>query len=179
MRYRLSRHPSAGAPPVVAVAVDLRRAGGELRLDFMLVGTVSAIRLAAPAAPARKDGLWRSTCFELFLKPSAGEAYYEFNFSPSSEWAAYRFDGYRRGMTNADLSAPFIESARSGRALTLSATIALGPLKATSSARLGLSAVLETNDGAKSYWALAHGGDKPDFHRADGLIGRLPFESRA
>lgn len=137
------------------------------------------LKIAAAAAPARTDGLWRTTCFELFLRPGAGEAYFEFNFSPATEWAAYRFDGYRRGMANAVVTAPVIAASTSGRTFMLSATIGLSPLAVSPSARLGLTAVLETKDGAKSYWALAHGGDKPDFHRADGFIARLPFESVA
>ena len=30
--------------------------------------------------------------------------------------------------------------------------------------RIGLSAIIEETDGAKSYWALAHPPGKPDFH---------------
>ena len=33
--------------------------------------------------------------------------------------------------------------------------------------RIGLSAVIETTDGALSYWALAHPAEKPDFHHPD------------
>jgi len=28
----------------------------------------------------------------------------------------------------------------------------------------GMAAVIETDDGYLSYWALAHGGERPDFH---------------
>jgi hypothetical protein len=36
---------------------------------------------------------------------------------------------------------------------------------------LGLSAVLEEQDGTKSYWALAHPpGGKPDFHHPDCFV---------
>ena len=38
---------------------------------------------------------------------------------------------------------------------------------------VGLSAVLEEKDGAKSYRALAHQGEKPDFHHADCFAARL------
>lgn len=176
MRLRLSPHPSQPAP-VAAAGVDASRSGGCLTLTWRVTGA-GGLRISPASAPARADGLWRTTCFELFLKPGAGEAYYEFNFSPSSEWAAYRFDGYRRGMANAAVAAPAIKTSLSGRTFTLSAVIDLRPLAVTPSARLGLSAVLETTDGAKSYWALAHTRDKPDFHRADGFIARLPFESR-
>jgi len=39
--------------------------------------------------------------------------------------------------------------------------------------RLGLSAVLEETDGTKSYWALAHCGEKPDFHDAGCFTAKL------
>jgi hypothetical protein len=40
--------------------------------------------------------------------------------------------------------------------------------------QLGLSAVLEEKDGTKSYWALAHPGEKPDFHDAGCFAAHLP-----
>jgi hypothetical protein len=44
---------------------------------------------------------------------------------------------------------------------------------------LALSAVIETLDGAKSYWALAHPPGKPDFHHADCFAIELPAASGA
>ena len=35
-------------------------------------------------------------------------------------------------------------------------------------------AVLEEKDGTKSYWALAHAADKPDFHHPDCFVAKLP-----
>ena len=34
---------------------------------------------------------------------------------------------------------------------------------------IGLSAILEEDDGTISYWALAHGSGRPDFHHPDGF----------
>jgi hypothetical protein len=39
--------------------------------------------------------------------------------------------------------------------------------------RLGVSAVIEESDGAKSYWALKHAPGKPDFHHADSFAYEL------
>src|SRR5690606_14757641 len=39
--------------------------------------------------------LWKTTCFEFFTKDEHSEKYYEFNFSPSSQWDAYLFESYR------------------------------------------------------------------------------------
>ena len=39
---------------------------------------------------------------------------------------------------------------------------------------MGLSAVLEEQDGTKSYWALAHLNEQPDFHDPGCFVARLP-----
>jgi hypothetical protein len=54
---------------------------------------------------------------------------------------------------------------------TLGATIAV---EAGRTWQLGLSAVLEEKDGTKSYWAVAHAAEKPDFHHPDCFAARLP-----
>jgi hypothetical protein len=53
---------------------------------------------------------------------------------------------------------------------TVGATIAVD---AAQQWQLGLSAALEEKDGTKSYWALAHPPEKPDFHMPDCFIGKL------
>ncbi len=178
MRFRLLPYPSDAPPPFTAVEADVWRERDLLHFVYRVSG---AADLKAPplSPPMRRDGLWRTTCFEAFIKPGAGANYLEFNFSPSGAWAAYHFDGYRRGMTNADVTAPEINWRAPGRTVELAARIEDRGLGLSPSARLGISAILETNQNEKSYWALAHTGDKPDFHRADAFIARLPFESRA
>jgi hypothetical protein len=178
MRFRLVPFPSAVIPPFAAVEADVWREGDRLQFLYRVSGA-SALKSPPPSACVRRDGLWRMTCFEAFIRPGARENYVEFNFSPSGDWAAYRFEGYRRGVTNAAVTAPEITCRAAGRTVELLAGIDVSELKISPSARLGLSAILETNQSQKSYWALAHTGDKPDFHRADAFIARLPFESRA
>ena len=56
------------------------------------------------------DELWQHTCFEAFVRASSGSEYYEFNFSPSTQWAVYRFTDYRNGMcVAAEVSTPPID----------------------------------------------------------------------
>ena len=122
--------------------------------------------------PARVDELWRTTCFEAFLRPSGGEAYVEWNFAPSGDWAAYEFERYREGRRDAEVAAPpYIRMEDNLTWWALGATISVD---AQTHWELGLSAVLEEKDGTKSFWALAHGGDQPDFHAPDCFVARLP-----
>jgi hypothetical protein len=124
------------------------------------------LRLPPVVAAARADELWRHTCFEAFVRTSADPGYYEFNFSPSTQWAAYQFSGYRSGMRVAtEIAAPRIEARSSAATYTLQVALEFDEL--SSPLLLGLSAVLEETNGRKSYWALAHPPGKPDFHHAD------------
>ena len=128
--------------------------------------------IPAQAEPERADELWQTTCFEAFLRPLGGEIYSEWNFAPSGRWASYDFSGYREGMKPAEVdSAPYIRVEDNFTWWALGATIAI---PADTNWELGLSAVLEEKNGTKSYWALAHPGEKPDFHDPGCFAARLP-----
>ncbi|MGA8497692.1 MAG: DOMON-like domain-containing protein [Xanthobacteraceae bacterium] len=137
-----------------------------LILSFVVSGRIGDLRMPPVMTAARRDELWRQTCFEAFARPSAGSGYYEFNFSPSTQWAVYQFSGYRSGMRIAtEIGAPRIEVRSSAETYTVQAALELDGL--SSPLHLGLSAVLEETNGRKSYWALAHPPGKADFHHAD------------
>jgi hypothetical protein len=133
-----------------------------------------AHRFELPEQPAeRTDGLWQTTCFEAFLRATSEPGYREWNFAPSGAWAAYDFSGRREGMAEAEVDAPpYVRMEDNLTWWTLGATIAV---EAGPRWELGLSAVLEEQDGTKSYWALAHADPaRPDFHHPDCFVARLP-----
>jgi hypothetical protein len=109
-------------------------------------------------------------------------AYLELNFAPSRAWAAYRFRGYRAGMTQAaEVVARGIEVRAGLQNFTLNATVdlhALTSLPDNATWRLGLSVVIEEANGRLSYWALAHPAGKPDFHHSDCFALELGPASR-
>lgn len=162
----LSPHPSPPTPPAIAIEATARRENARLLLRYVVTGAIETLLVPGAAPPARADGLWRRTCFECFVKAGPGAGYCELNFSPSSEWAAYAFAGYREGMAPHALAAPpriKTESAR--RRFVLTAEVE--PAPAASSLRLGLAAVIETRAGDTTYWALVHPSERPDFHHPD------------
>ncbi len=151
------------------IEVDIAREGAAtLVLHYIVTGQIADLLLPPLAAPARTDELWRHTCFEVFVRASPGTAYYEFNFAPSTQWAAYRFDGYRSGMrAAADIGAPRVEVKTTPECYALQASLDLARSPRDGRWGLGLSAVIEETSGRKSYWALAHPPGKADFHHAD------------
>jgi hypothetical protein len=173
MRLDLSLHPQSTCPAVSGIEVDVARpAPGQLELTYRLAGEIGRLRLPPPAPSVRTDGLWRRTCFEAFVGETENAGYIEFNFSPSSEWAAYRFGGYRDGMAPAlDITAPRIETRADERSFELRAWLeGLGD----AAWRLGLSGVIEPASGEVAYWALAHPAGKPDFHHSKAFALQLP-----
>ena len=108
----------------------------------------------------RADGLWKTTCFELFVMFDDDERYVEFNFSPSTQWAAYAFDGYREGLAALDCDiAPQVARLANGIKVDCDLSgLPHGPL------RMALSAVIEEEGGRRSFWSLAHPPGFPDFH---------------
>jgi hypothetical protein len=165
----LSPHPD-GRSPVTRIEVETaREAPGLLRLTFHLFGVLDRVAIPQAEPPSRTDGLWKHTCFEVFL--GAGNGYYEFNLSPSSQWAAYRFDSYRAGMRDAAMPDPLIAWCGEDGTGKLSATLQL-PMDVTGP--LGLSVVIEDIDGSRAYWALAHPAGQPDFHHAACFAAELP-----
>jgi hypothetical protein len=170
MSHSLVPHPGTPCQAVRDMHVTVERRLDRLALRYLVSGRIGRIALPEPSAVRRSDGLWRTTCFEAFTMSTA-PGYSEFNLSPSLSWAAYRFDDYRSGMAALDIPAPIIAVEKTPAQLIAAAELRLSHFGAI---RLGLSAVIETTDGAKSYWALAHPPGPPDFHHRDCFALELP-----
>lgn len=127
---------------------------GAITVNFKLDADLDRLRIPSRRRPRFADGLWRHTCFEVFIA-TRSRAYREYNFSPSGEWAAYAFSSYRK-RDRAKLARP----RWNGKVATIPARGRL---------RIGLTAVIEEKSGALSYWALRHPRRKPDFHDRRGF----------
>jgi hypothetical protein len=172
VRKSLKRHPDSRCDAVERIEVEVTRPRpGHLALRYIVSGTVSGLRLPPVTVAARTDELWKHTCFEAFIRAPMAVAYDELNLSPSTQWAAYRFTGYREGMSDArDIDPPRIEVTSGDTRFELHAAAALDRLPGLppdAAWTVALSAVIEEMNGNKSYWALAHPEGRADFHHPD------------
>jgi hypothetical protein len=178
MRETLKLHPQSRCEALSSLTVDVRRdARGALALEYAASGAIDDIRIPRATLSARADNLWRTTCFEAFIRAEGCIGYVELNFAPTTEWAAYAFDAYRIGMRAANELAPQkIDTQRTNDAFTLLTSLDLSRFAGFSNSAwmLGLSAVIEESNGRLSYWAVTHPPGKPDFHHADCFALRLP-----
>jgi hypothetical protein len=178
MQFTLVPHPSTppSNPPfkfwaTVEHAASLA-AVATTNIWFGVGAPAERFVIPKPTESERADELWKTTCFEAFLRPLGEESYREWNFAPSTQWASYEFASYRGGMTPAEIDAPpYIRMEDNMTWWAVGATIAV---PADTNWELGLSAVLEEKDGTKSYWALAHPAEKPDFHDPGCFAAHLP-----
>lgn len=165
----LACHPSRPADFLRQMQVRVSwESQGRLRLRYVLEGDMARVRVPAQGRGRRAERLWEHTCFEVFARDD-GESYAEYNFSPSSDWAAYRFNAYRSGVS--DLSCdppPVVQVVMGAYRIELEAIIGLN--RSTGPLTLAVSSVIEDSDGQLSYWALAHPPGKPDFHHQDGFV---------
>jgi hypothetical protein len=175
-RAYLLAHPDAGGEFVWSIAAQAQLSGTTLNCRYLLRGDVARLRVPQAGAGRRVDGLWKHTCFEAFASADSA-AYYEFNFSPALDWAAYCFDDYRSGMKAAALAqAPGLQVHRSSDALELAATVHLAGLTELCKApalQLALAAVIEEEAGRLAYWALRHPPGNPDFHHPESFTLEL------
>jgi hypothetical protein len=144
-----------------------------LRFRYVLEADARHVRIP-PRVPdsGRADRLWAHTCFEAFVGRGESPGYLELNFSPSGQWAAYRFESYRQGMVPAVMDAAPRLALRPGeKQLELQAEVRLSGASACADGRLriALSAVVEDREGRLSYWALRHPPGRPDFHHPHGF----------
>jgi hypothetical protein len=174
---RLIRHPATPGDAVRSVGARVgRMPGGLLALTYCIEGQLERVRIPPRAASRRAERLWQHTCCEAFIACEGSTAYHELNFSPSGEWAAYRFARYREGGPLENALNPLITLRAAADRLELDATVrleALSPALSSSPLALALAAVVEESDGVLTYWALRHPADKPDFHHPEAFVLEL------
>ena len=164
---QLIPHPHTRIVTVQSIDAAVWQNDGRWHFRYVIAG--GNLVLAEPDK-GRADKLWQTTCAEAFVGLPGG-AYLEFNFSPSGQWAAYRFDAPRQDMRDepADVEI-FLDGGRDW--LGIEAAVRCAALEP--GLNLGLASVIEEQGGAKSYWALAHPDGPPDFHDRSCFVAKLP-----
>ncbi len=151
-----------------------------LHLDFMLKSDLREIILPEPIEnPGRADNLWEHTCFEGFISLENSPEYLEVNLSSSGQWNIYEFKNYRTSRVEAENVTCKTTILKAKTNFNIQTEIVLSNVNWIKSSKknidlqLGLTAVIELKDKVKSYCALTHKSDKPDFHKKESFILKL------
>ena len=180
MKLALIPHPADSHVPDISLSAGIDQvSSGRMEIRYDLTGDIGAIAIPDPATASRANNLWERTCFELFIQYQSETGYSEYNFSPSAQWAAYRFAAHRTGRSDIASAHADVSVERSGHAFRLHANVILEARAGSGFMDVGLSAIIARNDGRKSHWALAHDQGKPDFHKSDCFTHRIEAVRRA
>lgn len=146
---------------------------------FTVTGAIQNILVPPPSKnPSRIDGLYKTTCFEVFAANEAGE-YLEWNFSPSGNWCVFSFHSYRNRSKDRVGQESFsnLQFKATNTQMTLSVELKIDPIKEALQSKgplkIGCTAVIEFLDNKIDYYALRHPSDKPDFHDIKGFLIEL------
>ena len=168
MLVDLVAHPDTPCAGVRSLRAGVARAPEGLAVHYRIEGDLERLRIAAPGRRAPGERLWEHSCCEIFVAAAGAQAYREYNFSPSGQWACFAFQRYREGRP-VPTPDPGIAVRRSPDRLELEAGIPAPPGKL----HIALCAVIEDREGVLSYWALRHARGKPDFHHAEAFALEL------
>ncbi len=152
---------------------------GVLKVAFELGGDLDPILLPKPLPiPRRVIGLWESTCFEMFIKNTKADEYFEFNLTSAYNWNLFHFPSNKSRLKEyIEVSNLGVSAVSKENSFCLSFWIALDKFPPNfwdqENMNIGLTAVIEEKTGFLSYWALTHKDNKPNFHHKDSFIYEL------
>jgi len=157
--------------PTLKINTEFNHTDDSIFISYKCTGNLGAIDFGNNQANHQRIiGLWKQTCFELFIK-NEKQQYIEFNFSPTFEWNAFYFE--KKGMPLKEfdqIENMSIDILHSLEIFQLVAQVKknqlpLGFLKGAVHA--GISAVIKNKNEKLSYWAIEHHDTKPNFHHFD------------
>jgi hypothetical protein len=157
------------------IQVNITKSNHEIIAEFVLRGDTRAIQWPAAAGHTSPGtDLWKHTCFELFISQPGHRDYWEYNFSPSRQWAIYAFQDYRQPAPLAATHTPIIELPHhSDTEFTLQVRFTPESPLINTPLNIGVAAIIETTDGQRHHYALRHCGNKPDFHLRESFLLEL------
>ena len=163
--------------PDIAIDGEILRQKNVLTIHYTLTKNIEDIFLPPPSLNrTRKDDLWKTSCFELFLAIKDLPEYWEINLSPSGDWNIYHMDAYRRiGFMEETLIQylPF-KAQKATDVFALNAAIDLDPIvRAGQVLEVGIAAIIQPRNGIETYWALIHPGPQADFHSRESFALRV------
>ena len=164
--------------PPITVNGKVNRQQNIFSVYFTLAGPLEEIFLPAPIDnPARKDDLWRTTCFEFFIAVKGLPHYWEFNMSPSGDWNVYVMDAYRQVNMREEMCVQRLQFKvqKDAECFSLETTLDLNPIIADEAPiEAGITSVIKANNGRESYWALIHPHTEADFHLRNSFVFEFP-----
>ena len=150
-----------------------------LQISYELRGNIEEVLLPCLATTSnRRDWLWQATCFEAFVALRGSPRYWEVNLSPAGDWNCYAFTDYRHGMREeTSITALSFIQQRLPKLFRLALDFPLrqlvAPAHSIEAIEVAVSVIIQGYNGQRAFYALAHCGSQPDFHRRESFLVRM------
>lgn len=135
-----------------------------LRLRYQVA--CAGLKWPSASTSERAFELWKTTCFELFLKEEGSSEYIELNFSPSGKWDCYHFESYRSPQPPTRYNDCQVNFLKQELGLV---EVEVRLDKMPQMLLANATAVIEDESGI-NYFAYEHAKDKADFHHQSALL---------
>ncbi len=197
MKFSLKRHPANPEDSDFQIDAEIIRHSTEIHLHFQVFATPKAIENIAWGSESVEKGsrgseLWKGSCFEFFIAPSNSGRYFEFNFSPRTQWDFFSFTDFRDGSSHAliserDFEIVFKKAAFQPDGFELELSIRpchgsyLQSLNAAGDFQIQISSILKMKDDRNAFFAIEHPKNAPpDFHSRSHFVQFMDssFESQ-
>jgi hypothetical protein len=176
INFALRPFPADSNVPQIEINGRVNRKDNILSIEYQLFGDLNSISISPPAnPPSRQFHLWEATCFEFFIGIPGDRNYWEFNLSPSGDWAIFALDDYRQGLRDetAFTSLPF-KVDRYPNYITLNLEFDLSELVLLEQdLEISVTAVIKSSQDELSHWAITHSGKEADFHLRDSFAIKI------
>jgi hypothetical protein len=162
----------------ISIFSEAFKDGNDLLINFIIEDKNKTILTDEyNKAPTRKYELWKTTCFEAFFGIEGSSGYWELNFSVSGNWNIFYFDSYRtpgQPKEEAKVTKISVHTTYEDFMWRVEVKVPIQSLGLqTKKLEVGLASVIEYKNKEKSYFALKHGVEKPDFHQRESFICNL------
>lgn len=157
-------YPFENISKIWEVICQIRRKTNKWFLTYSALGPIQDLKLP----PIQNQGkfqnqLWEETCFEIFFTNNTSTEYSEWNFSPSGNWAYYRFQDYRKPKLSHPKLEPITPPQIEIETNKLNLVVEI-PLEENFE-YYQASVILKFQNNLKSHWCFGHPPNKADFHQ--------------
>ncbi|WP_127715941.1 hypothetical protein [Halobacteriovorax sp. HLS] len=149
-----------------------------IELRFELRDPHCKVNLEQLNVAKRVIGLWEKTCFEFFILNTKSKDYYEFNFSPSSDWNCFYFSKKGDPLNEyTQIESIETEALKTNESYQLTVKLHADSFHneflKPEFMKIALTSVLKSNE-ELSYWAISHQDLRPNFHHFDSFVKLKP-----
>lgn len=163
----------------ISISGSIALHDNQIHVRYRINGRTDNIQFPDVSQQAsRKNELWNATCCELFVGISGEPHYWEYNLSPSHDWAVFSFTDYRQNKSD-ELSISQLEITTKidkNNEFELKTILALPKMLIGHTLDIGVSSVVQDKSGKIHYYALTHPDKQADFHDRNGFNIKLNNE---